>query len=575
MNAHNPHEVDNRFNYYQIGIMPNFSLEGGPKASVPSLTQAKIDQAYDGVTTPFSLTLSHEISQTNDSIRIEVKVKNESLDTIYALGNGSLKLRVALIADSLHFPEAPGNNGEKEFQWAMRKMYPDAIGTVLDSTWLPGQEQTFVFANPLPSYLYNLNEIATVAFIQDDNNKFVYQAERTTPIPITSGVVDTYVEINNDKDHILCAPSFTPQYRVINLGPETLTSFYLNIIKDGVVIDTFLWSGTLGVNDTVIITGNPTSLVGIAATIEAKIYNYSGSLKELNTLNDGLPVKLGSVDQNFLPFSQDFETVILPHFPNGLNSLVGQDAYPNLMTQLYFPLAPNPLGGFGNSPTSLGFLLSFILPSEKTGFVTDNFDLSQINNPKLEFSLAHSFHRNFPEKGQLDIYASNDCGENWSMVFSKSGPELETNTSELINLSVWFPKPHEWAVHTVDLKAYSEEQVILKFVAHNGGMTMYIDDIQLSGWTVGLEETALESAIQIAPNPFQSHTNLMIDLPEEKDLNVEVIDLVGKIVFRQSFRHLGGRSEIRLDGSHWAPGIYQVVVSGPEARIAKKIQVIR
>lgn len=171
MNAQNPATVSNRVTYYGVTGVPNVEMDGNIVVGAPNaITQSNINAEY-AVPSPFTMNLAHYFNAAQDSIFIKCEIICSQNNTI-----GTGKLRVALVEEQISFTTPPGSNGELDFYNVMRKMYPNANGTSLTSSWTVNQTQIITFAESIPNYIYDFNELAVVAWIQDDVNKNVKQA---------------------------------------------------------------------------------------------------------------------------------------------------------------------------------------------------------------------------------------------------------------------------------------------------------------------------------------------------------------------------------------------------------------
>lgn len=571
MNALNPSDVISRINYYGINSVPNYSLDGTSPENITLFAQSKVDVAPDS--TPFRLNLTHTLSKNLDSIRIEVVIKNESSDTLTAKGNNSLKLHLALIQEELHFPSAPGFTSETEFNWGMREMYPNANGTSLSNTWLPGQTETFIFQLALPDFIFEMREVATVAFIQDNQDKSIYQAENTHPTPITSGIVETSVKLTNLADQDLCTTNFLPEFYVYNEGPDTLEGF-IAAITYGPNTNYTPWSGTLLPMDSVLLQGDPLTIPQLIE-VSVELLNYTGSV-EGNRMDPPFTKSLGSVQPNIAPFSEGFEQVIFNPLPAGINPIIDPalDAAPLMNTSdLLLQFSGKDLGAFGLSKRSLmfsPFAESFV--PRRLGFITDKFDLSSSAGGALTFSLAYK-HPSQVNSDTLEVYASVDCGKTWTTIYSKFGPFLATKQPD--SDFFFYPDSGDWKTETIQLNDFAMEEVIFKFeiigrIAHS----LYIDDLQVAAYTVGIEDDLLAEAISVYPNPFSQTTQIEIQMDQEAQLAITVLDLTGRIISQQTVRHFGGISSVELDATNWNPGIYQAVIRSEQGQIVRKLQVV-
>jgi hypothetical protein len=175
MNDQNPTDVSKRVTYYDVGAVPNVSMDGKSATTPGTITTTSITKEY-GVASPFRMLVTQQLNGKQDSISINCTLTASQDFTT----TGPLYLRVALIEKAIIFSKAPGTNGEKEFYNVMRKMYPAATGTSLPVTWVNGKTQTVSFKVVLPTYIYNKAQLGVVAFLQSDNDKVVHQAAMNT-----------------------------------------------------------------------------------------------------------------------------------------------------------------------------------------------------------------------------------------------------------------------------------------------------------------------------------------------------------------------------------------------------------
>ncbi len=68
-----------------------------------------------------------------------------------------------------------GNFGGLTFKNVVKKMIPNAAGTIINKTWLAGTQEVLNL-NWSPSKVYNGNKLVLVVFVQDETTKEIYQA---------------------------------------------------------------------------------------------------------------------------------------------------------------------------------------------------------------------------------------------------------------------------------------------------------------------------------------------------------------------------------------------------------------
>ena len=177
MNAQYPTGVSARVSYYGVqsvpyAVMDGEAVTGGSYTGAPGgLTTAKINTEY-AVPAPFYVNVSHYLDSDLDSIFITATITAAQAYT----GTGYLRGHVVLVEKHIDFTTPPGSNGETDFYSVCRRMYPSHTGTSLPMVWNPGDDSTITIKTALPSYIYDIDQLAVVAFVQDNGTKEVLQA---------------------------------------------------------------------------------------------------------------------------------------------------------------------------------------------------------------------------------------------------------------------------------------------------------------------------------------------------------------------------------------------------------------
>jgi hypothetical protein len=204
------HAIDSqRADYFPTPFVPagwidgGYSFSSGPYAS--AVTQSAIDAAA-AIPSPFIMSVSSMLNPAKDSITILVKIK-----ALAPYSGSAVKLRIARCKSIDISPDAM-MNGEKHVRNVVRDMFPDASGTTITSTWLPGDYQQYVvkgavnkenFTGWYPSIKFT--DSSVVAWIQDDNDKSVAQcAKENTWMGTPTADVD---EIGAEPVHLSLHPN--------------------------------------------------------------------------------------------------------------------------------------------------------------------------------------------------------------------------------------------------------------------------------------------------------------------------------------------------------------------------------
>ena len=89
-------------------------------------------------------------------------------------------------------------------------------------------------------------------------------------------------------------------------------------------------------------------------------------------------------------------------------------------------------------------------------------------------------------------------------------------------------------------------------------------------------EKSAEVGLSIFPNPFRNETTIRYTLPEERPLQLVMVDMLGRVKVLQSATvQQAGTHEFRLSSVGLGTGIYFIQLQTPEEVISQKAQVVR
>ena len=183
------------------------------------------------------LRLTYEVNEVQNTI------------TVYVMGRastdltGTLKLYVGVIEKEIHFPSAPGPNGERDFYSVMKKMLPNSTGTPLGQM-MAGDYFSYTFSWELAN-IYNNDQLDAIAWVQNSDTKEVYQACKSSqefePFYTNEACVNGLGNIKS----VTCSGVEVPTVVLTNYGSNTLTSAELEVLINGETMKTLAWSGNL------------------------------------------------------------------------------------------------------------------------------------------------------------------------------------------------------------------------------------------------------------------------------------------------------------------------------------------
>jgi hypothetical protein len=269
----------------------------------------------------------------------------------------------------------------------------------------------------------------------------------------------------------LCETTFTPEITIQNLGSITLTSLTVLYNVDGGTNQTFNWTGSLATGVTTnIVLPNVTTTSG-NHVFNVTLQNPNGQSDENNgNDNDNSAFSIITVSGISLPVTNNFTGA----FPGTGWEISNPDAGIT-WNQQTLTNDGNCAGGqsarmdFYNYNNGIGQTDDLILPW---------INLSASTNPELSFSRAHARY-SATYSDQLLVQISADCGLNWTTLWDEAGADLATapdQTGPYDN-----PACNEWITETIDLTAYSGQNVQIRFRAINGfGNNLHLDNINVS-----------------------------------------------------------------------------------------------
>jgi len=246
MYLHNTVDNNARRTYYNVGSVPHVFLNGDYFNGVPaSISQSTINAAA-AITSPFEIQLQHRLTADEDSVYVTMLIK--------ATNNvsGQLVAHIAVIEKEIHFASPPGTNGERDFYNVMKALLPSRSGTQL-SAFQTGDYVIIQTAWALAN-VYNNDQIAAVAYVQDNTTKHVHQAAVSStnaivPVYANDAAVTEVMNVTSTN----CSGRITPAMQLTNYGSDNLTSATVVFSINGVELQTIEWTGEIGFLESAII----------------------------------------------------------------------------------------------------------------------------------------------------------------------------------------------------------------------------------------------------------------------------------------------------------------------------------
>jgi hypothetical protein len=358
----------------------------------------------------------------------------------------------------------------------------------------------------------------------------------------------------------VCQNTFSPVILVRNSGSQTITSLLVNMVIDQSTFRQQQWTGSIASGESVYIPINAVTLADGVHEMNIYISNPNNGTDQLAD-NDSKDFNITVANQTgifalSLPVVEGFES---PNFPPTLwevTSVGGASGAWVLSTE----------GGFGASPN--GVKVDFFTgntSNQKQAIVTPYFEVPIGEIAALSFSYAYA-RKDSASNDSLNIYFSLDCGDNWIPIWSRNGLRLQTAA---ISNNLFVPAAADWErIGGVPLRQLQGQGLVrFKFEAvSNNGNNIYLDDINIENWTVGINEPAMQK-IAIYPNPA-AHQITIDANGIVGDAVVTIYDLQGKLLLN---KHIDASKSITVDVSNLAGGLYMVKVSSTSGDSFQKL----
>lgn len=203
--------------------------------------------------------------------------------------------------------------------------------------------------------------------------------------------------------------------------------------------------------------------------------------------------------------------------------------------------------------------------------ITATYTTLNTTNVALTFWLAAALKSSSADA--LKVYGSVNCGGTWGLRATYTGSTLTTTGSTVF--TNFTPTASQWVQKTVNLgSSYSNKSnVRFKFeFSFINANNVFIDDINLTG-TVGLNEISIApDAVSVYPNPAENNATLKLTLEQKTSVNVNVVDVLGKVVYSRTDSDLEPNEYIfEIPVSGFAPGVYFIQLYSDNQQLTKKL----
>lgn len=362
-----------------------------------------------------------------------------------------------------------------------------------------------------------------------------------------------------DQDTI-CASTFRPVIVVGNSAEEPITDFIaFATINGGAPVQTQV-TGRISKGDTFEVQLNPMTVPDGGFALTVTLGSINGEANDQFPPNDFKTTNFTVTNGGYgaaMPFAEGFESGIPATW-----------TIENPDNDRTWELAN--VGGFGQSSRSIRFDNFTSGPPSPNGridaVITEELDLSSGLWPQLDFSLAYA-RRDASSNDSLFVYASGNCGRDWTLVWRNGGNAMATNPDYGFPFT---PAASNWSTNTADLNVVAGNSSVLVKFEHKstGGNNVYVDDINIRKAVTSIEEPKPLDHISIYPNPASSIVKIS-GLEQDQEYNASLFDYLGQRVLQTSVYE-----SIEIP-THLADGMYILRVENENASKAFILQILR
>ncbi len=613
-------QTDNttRTNYYGCNYVPWIDVNGTQISETQGAFTSAITNG-NAQFAPFNIVISQGVI-SNNLIEIGVKIIRDPTDvTIFS----DVKLRVALTEKTVAYSTPPGGNGENVFYSICRKMLPNGVGSTFTIP-APG-DSTMISLQYAPTAAFlqavNMDSLRVVAFIQDDNNRQIYQSKMHD---INQNYMAT---ISTPDEYHFGSSSGTAVYKayIKNIGLFSDT-YNINLSFDGPAgwANTFTTiNGTFNLGEMDAVTLSPGDSTEVLVNIGANSINGFGKTTVHFLSNQG---SFGQAEFRYTTFGLD---VLVVDDDDGQNyeayfqnELVSLNAEYGIITSNFIPANADSLNSFniivwntgitepGVSAVEMNVIKSFM--DNGGNLYLNGVDLAyQLADPSSPYYTTESIgfftnylHSNYILREHSAVITLGITGDpitdGLAMMNLTGGTGANTiNQSQgrFVNqisaegmynaniLSFW-QKPDEHpairAFHGVSGKvvftAFGFESIALAERRELFAQRI-IDWLSLP---VGVEDDPsdfLPASFELKqnyPNPFNPETIIEFNVSYTTPVSIKVYDLIGReIAVLVNEVMQPGNYQVNFDGENFASGVYFYKMIAGDFSFVKKMNLLK
>lgn len=568
MNEDNPGEVQARVDYYGVQGVPNLLLDGVDTGVPGTASQDQINNASAQMT-PISIAVTHELSEDLSTISAAVTITNEGDETYEMATN---RLRVAIIEEEVNWVNRPGSTSLVDFHAVMKTFLTGTQGMEIPAI-AAGDSYTMTWEDEaMPSRIYNYNKVAVVAFVQNDANRSIAQSGMSHAVDV-EGFGNLSLESTTTLSDDFCDADITPTINITNTGDTAIDEYTVLMYNNGFPVQTKQSEGPIGAGESFEIAFDEMTLPAGTSTISFGAFTTQTETAILD--NATMNATTGKVGEVVEMLERGFENETVSTGIPASGTIVDVPfSLINFTVVDQALLGGNtPLGGYGESAksVSVNFWNWDISQIDPNGYMIIADQYLAPEDLLLSFDYAYTSWSGSQDR--LIVEISSDCGATFEQVFNEAGSQLATAPELNANNARFTPTANQWRTVETDLSSYAGETILVRFRVVSGyGDMMYIDNIEMKTAT-DINELEDGEFLNVFPNPAHSYVNVELSTPNAAQVQLRVIDMLGRTVKSENLGNVSGKINHTLDVSTIPNGSYLVLLNVDGRDVVKRLSI--
>ncbi len=598
-----------RINYYGVNSVPWIDVNGTQVGTANSSGLVNAVNTGNAQFSPFEIDIIQQALSPN-LIKVKIVITRDPGD-VTTFSN--TKLRVSLTEKTVAFSSPPGSNGESVFHSVNRKMLPNAAGTQFAIPAPGASTEVDLEYIPTTAFLQavNLDSIRVVAFIQNDNTRYIYQSEMKE---LTPNYVAQIQAISGD---VISENTASVQFETVvrNVGMMQDT-YAINLSSDfpaGWTGEFTTANGTFPFSQTDNVTVNPNDSALISININlngvngyGRTYVQYSSVNNPGMIDNVILRNVTTTGIDFLAIDASAKNyanavgITLNNIYSGTYGIVSRSALQQGMIDLSnFKIiswtGANHKPAF--IPQEVDNLKQYLDYGGKL-FITGQDIGSDVFLPTGQSQFAQSFYNNYlkanfvedisnlfiirginndPISHGLQIIAD---GTIYGLSLDKIAPADTTasvcfqyfNGPDIAGIKV------ETETHGVVYLAFGLEQVATQSVRDTilSRSIAWLSDIVTNTGSYDYGVVNNFSLEQNYPNPFNPFTSIRYQVPEHSMVSIKVFDILGKeVATLVNEQKEAGSYVVEFNALNFASGIYFYKMTAGDFTSVKKMSLLK